>query len=688
MHDHDGDNPALTNTPTLFGHPVGLFTLFFAEMWERFCFYGMRALLVLYMGKSFLKYDDTSANAVFGAFTALVYMTPFLGGLLADRLLGQRRAVIIGGTLMAAGELLMMVPDKVAFFIALAVLITGNGFFKPNISTIVGSLYGRGNPRRDGGFTIFYMGINLGAAIAPLLCGFLAERYGWHWGFGLAAIGMIIGLAIFIAPTVLTQFLVLLGAVAIAAGLLFFHSDDPFSKGLNIFSAVSILVSGAVAVIALGRGGIPAAAGTVPDLRRLQRPVLGPLRATWLVYLGTAVAVAVFVFLVSGFAFFSTSGKPISLFPDSWFQSLTAADNPVLHGLAIVLREGSRPATLVLIVVGVLAFGNLIFEMVRLPQIPRQRMYVVLILTFFSMLFFTFYEQAGSSLNNFTDRNVDRVTGREVITAAEIGKTIEIQPTQKQLGYHNGEKLFTLNVLTDLRNAQMERKNAAMLRGETDLSPQDQPDFTIPWKVADDNVGMQIARINDEIPAETFQSVNSIFILIFGLPLTALWYVLSRRGWEPSTTVKFALGIFQVGLGFVAIWYGALTADSRGIVAMAWLVLGYLLHTTGELCLSPVGLSMVTKLSPKHLVGTVMGAWFLATGFAEMLASIIAQFADVTQGSGKELTVPAPRETVHVYGNVYLQAAIITMIAAAICLAMAPVLNRWMHEEESTQKEA
>ena len=175
--------------------------------------------------------------------------------------------------------------------------------------------------------------------------------------------------------------------------------------------------------------------------------------------------------------------------------------------------------------------------------------------------------------------------------------------------------------------------------------------------------------------------MNAVFILILGLPFTALWYVLARRRWEPSTTVKFSLGILQVGLGFVAFWYGARTADERGIVALSWLILGYLLHTTGELCLSPVGLSMVTKLSPKRLVSTVMGAWFLATAFAQMLASIIAQFAGVTEGSGEELVVPAPIETVHVYGNVFGQVAIIAIISAAVCFLMAPILNRWMHPE-------
>ncbi|MGB0714922.1 MAG: peptide MFS transporter, partial [Phycisphaerae bacterium] len=164
----------------LLGHPTGLYTLFFAEMWERFSYYGMRALLLFYMIKGFLGYNDSRAYAVYGAYTALVYMTPFFGGMLADKLLGARRAVVFGGLLMAAGHLIMGFENDIAFFTALALLIAGNGFFKPNISTIVGTLYPDGSPKRDGGFTIFYIGINLGAAMAPLLCGYIGETYGWH----------------------------------------------------------------------------------------------------------------------------------------------------------------------------------------------------------------------------------------------------------------------------------------------------------------------------------------------------------------------------------------------------------------------------------------------------------------------------------------------------------------------------
>src|SRR6186713_1224405 len=197
----------------LFGHPAGLYTLFFAEMWERFSYYGMRALLLFYMLKGFLKYNDARGYAVYGAYTALVYMTPFFGGMLADRLLGARRAVVLGGLLMAAGHLVMAVQTDVAFYGALALLIAGNGFFKPNISTIVGSLYPPGSPRRDGGFTLFYMGINLGAAMSPLLCGYIGETYGWHYGFGLATIGMLTGVAVFVAPVRLTQLLITGGAL-------------------------------------------------------------------------------------------------------------------------------------------------------------------------------------------------------------------------------------------------------------------------------------------------------------------------------------------------------------------------------------------------------------------------------------------------------------------------------------------
>jgi POT family proton-dependent oligopeptide transporter len=655
--------------PTLFGHPTGLFTLFFAEMWERFSYYGMRALLLFYMLKGFLGYNDKQAYAVYGAYTALVYMTPFFGGMIADRLLGPRRAVVLGGLLMAAGHLMMTVQNTTAFFTALALLIAGNGFFKPNISTMVGSLYPQGSPKRDGGFTIFYMGINLGAAMSPLLCGYIGETYGWHYGFGLATIGMLTGIAVFVAPVLLTQIMIGAGALAAAAGLLLFKPDNVYSFAINVFVGVSLLAAAAAALVALSRGGLPTQTGAPPDRERLRKPVAGvPLE--WLAYLGAVLAIPVLALLVSGFAPFTELKQSIVVVPQSWIDHVHQWGK-VGEVLAVVLTETSKPAGLILFLSGLVAITYLAIETAKLDRIPRERMFVVFILTFFSMLFWAFFEQAGSSVNNFTDRNVDRVVGTTgTIQPADVGQTFNIQPTQEQLGYHNGETLFTL---TDLDRLRDENKG--------------DPAFTIGWTVAEDNVGMRLTDRKREIPASWFQSINPVYILIFGLAFTALWSVLGNRGLEPSTPVKFALGLIQLGLGFGAFWYGAQTADERGVVALSWLFIGYLLQTTGELCLSPVGLSMVTKLSPAILVSTVMGVWFLATAFSQFLAAIIAQFTGVGEGGEGPVGVPIPRETLHLYGDVFKTIGITAIGSGVFCLLLSPLLKRWMHEGVSVPRD-
>ena len=207
----------------------------------------------------------------------------------------------------------------------------------------------------------------------------------------------------------------------------------------------------------------------------------------------------------------------------------------------------------------------------------------------------------------------------------------------------------------------------------------------IDWTVAPDNVGMKIARQADENPASLFQAVNPFFILIFGLVFTAVWSWLGSRGWEPSTPLKFSLGLLQLGLGFGAFWLGAMNASERGMVAAGWLVLGYWLQTTGELCLSPVGLSMVTKLSPRTLVSTVMGVWFLATALSQRVAAMIAKFTSVGHGEGESATIPPPRDTVQVYGQVFGSIALAAIISALICLTLVPLLKRWMHEGEELE---
>ena len=644
---------------TLFGHPAGLFTLFFAEMWERFSYYGMRSLLVFYMLKGFLGYGDSQAYEVYGAYTSLVYMTPFFGGIIADRILGSRLAVVWGGFLMAAGHGLMGLEHELAFFPALALLIAGNGFFKPNISTMVGALYpASAKAKRDGGFTIFYMGINLGAAMSPLLCGYIGETYGWHKGFGLATIGMLAGIAVFVAPTVIAQLLVGLGALGGAYLLFFEHPDNPFSTAVNIFVMLALLGSAIASCVALKRGGLPKAVGGPPDKEVLKRH-------GWKVIVATIALIPIISLFVSGFSMFTADGKSFSLISSAITANMESSASRVIQILAVVVDQVSKPAGLILMLAGLVSFAYLMFETLRLNKVARERMFVAFILIFFSMLFWSFFEQAGSSITNFTDRNVDRVFAKRTIGPEDIGKTLQIQPTQEQLGYFNGEQQVAMCALTEWRKEN-----------------EDNPGFSIQWTVVDTNQGMEIAERVDEIPASTFQSVNPIFILVFGLVFAWLWTSLGR--FEPSAPFKFALGLLQLGIGFLALWYGAQTANDRGMVGLEWLFVGYLFHTTGELCLSPVGLSMMTRLSPKRLGSTVMGTWFLATAFSQYLAAIISQFTGISHGGGED-TIPIPLESVNVYGDVFWSIAIASMVSALICFALVPLMKMWMHEGEEKE---
>jgi proton-dependent oligopeptide transporter, POT family len=688
---------------TLFGHPTGLFTLFFAEMWERFSYYGMRALLVLYMTKGFLGYEDAEAYKIYGAYTALVYMTPFFGGMLADRLLGARRAVVLGGLLMAAGHLLMTVEEQNFFFMALALLIVGNGFFKPNISTMVGSMYEKDPAKKDGGFTIFYIGINLGAAMAPLLCGFVGEMYGWHYGFGLATIGMLIGLAVFVMPTRATQAAILGGAVVSAIGMVAIQ-DNLILLAINGLVAVALLISGISAFIALGRSGLDADLGLAPDMAKLKQPVLGPLTLEYAVYLGAVVVAPVFAILVA-------VNRTVVLIPSAVLDSvaamgatstLDASGETVLHnnGMAelasTLMGEFSSPAGAILTSIALVALAYLFYESVKSNKVERERLWVILVLMFFSMLFWAFFEQAGSSLNLFTDRNVDRVLEERQVTNDEVGKTITLDVNQEQVGLVNGSPAMAdlvnkaLKIVEEKREesgAEEEENPYRMKAGEPllmtglDALKDAELNSGVSWDVVESNVGMGVG--GSVIPATTFQSLNAIYIMLLGLPFTALWAFLGKAGREPSTTVKFALGLLQLGLGFVCVWYGAEIADSNGMVGMIWLALAYLFITTGELCLSPVGLSMVTNMAPKRLVSTAMGAWFLATALSNMLAAIIASFTGVSHGGdGGGNAIPVPTETLDVYGSVFGTVGATAVGCAVLCFMMAPILTKWMHLEE------
>jgi len=483
------------------GHPKEIWILFVVEMWERFSYYGMRSLLIFYMTKNFL-FGDEKSYAIYGSYTALVYLTPVFGGIVADRLLGYRKAVTVGALFMAAGHFCMAVQSVPVFYFALALLIIGNGFFKPNMSTVVGKLYKEGDPRRDGGYTIFYMGVNVGAAVAPIACGLVGQKFGLHYGFTLAGFGMLAGLFLFLATQ--KRF----------AGI-----ADP------------------------------------PDEASLKRRVLPAINKEMLIYICGGIAVLL-------------TWKLIQL--------------PELVGWMLTLLGGGMFA-------GVVAYSF------TRENISRDRLWVALGLTAVSIVFWAFFEQAGSSMNLFADRNVDKVV----------------------MGF--------------------------------------------------------------EVPAPVMQSINPIFIILLGPIFAWLWVALDKRKINPSIPLKFGLGIVQLGLGFVALFYGAYVSQTDGVVGLYWLVLGYFLHTTGELCLSPVGLSMISKLAPPKMGAMMMGMWYLAIAFAQYAAGLIAQLTGVRGEDVEATTEFLPVDTVMIYGDVFGKIAVVAIVVGLITSLLAPLINRGTH---------
>ncbi|MES2096102.1 MAG: peptide MFS transporter [Pseudomonadota bacterium] len=476
------------------GHPKGLFVLFYAEMWERFSYYGMRALLILYLTKFWL-FGDAKSNLIYGAYTSLVYITPVLGGYLADRYLGQRKAVFYGGVLLAIGHGFMAFegahgitdaatkqadPTINVFWLALSLIIVGSGFLKANISVIVGQLYRLTDVRRDGAYTIFYMGVNTGAALGTILVGYLGETVGWSYGFGLAGIGMIIGLIIFVA-------------------------GKPALKG---------------------RGEAPA-----PLTRQREFTLYG---------IGLA-AVAVIWGLVQ-------------------FQNVVGG----LLGVA-----------------GVAMLLYTLYEALKLPKEPRERMFAILFLIALNPIFWGLFEQAGGSLSLYTDKFVDR----------------------------------------------------------------------------------------GGVPTSLFQSINPIYIVLFGPIFAALWVWLGKKGRDPSAPAKFAFALFQVGLGFLVFVWGATSVGPGVATPVLFVFLIYLLHTTAELCLSPVGLSAMNRLTPKHLASFIMGAWFYMTAVGNFVAGKIGE---ATGGESGEMTRDG---TLAIYSKI----GWITIGVSVLVLALSPIVKRWMH---------
>ena len=484
-------------------HPKGLYILFFAEMWERFSYYGMRALLVLYLTKHFL-FTDGQAYGIYGAYTTLVYITPVIGGMLADKYLGQRKAVLFGAVLLVLGHMGMAVegePIRDAamrdegvmniFYLSLALIIAGVGFLKANISAIVGELYEKTDERRDGAFTLFYVGINMGAFLGALVAGYLGETYGWKYGFGAAGVGML-------------------------AGLIVFVWGKPLLNG----------------------------AGESPDAALLAKKQFAGLSTEWLIYIASFVGVGVLWFLI---------------------------------------RDGESTIKWILYLAMALTYTYIIWTSVmKLPRHPRNRVFAALFLITIQVLFWALFEQAGSSLNIYTDRQVDRT-------------------------------LF-----------------------------------------------------GQEVVASVFQSLNAMYIVILGPLFAALWVWLAKRNMEPSAPAKFGLGVIQLGLGFLVLVWGANSAGTN-LTPVVFIFLIYLLHTTGELCLSPVGLSAMTRLSVPKMVGLIMGAWFLASGAGNFAAAQIAKLTAAGDGGQEQVL------------EVYSKVGWMAVAVGVGLIVVSPLVKRMMH---------
>lgn len=447
----------------IFGdHPRGLATLFFTEMWERFSYYGMRAILVLAMVAATtgdnpgLGLTDQTATAIYGIYTAAVYLLALPGGWIADRLIGQQKAVWYGGIIIAAGHFTMALPLTETFFIGMMLIVLGTGLLKPNISTIVGELYPEGGARRDAGFSIFYMGINIGAFLGQLICGFLGEKVGWHWGFGAAGVFMVFGL--------------------IQYRLTGHH---------------------------LGEAGLhPASSGDPERDARMRRNGWLAIGAALLAIAGITTAALTGALVIDAVRFAQGTGLFIVALAAAFFA-------------------------------GVILFGGL-------DSVEKKRVGVIALFFVAAAVFWSGFEQAGSSLNLFAERYTDR-------------------------------EIFG-------------------------------------W----------------EMPASWLQSINPMFIILFSPLFAALWIRLAQANLEPSAPVKFALGLIQLGIGFAIIGIASLYVVDGEKVLPTWLILTYFFHTTGELCLSPVGLSAVTKLAPKRYVGQMMGTWFMGAALGNLIGGLVA----------------------------------------------------------------
>ena len=563
------------------GHPSGLFVLFFTEMWERFSYYGMRALLVIFLIGEMTGenpgwgWERSAALSLLGTYTMMVYLTPILGGYIADRIIGYRYAVVIGALLMTLGHASMAVETELFLYIGIALLILGNGFFKPNMTSIISKMYDKYPEKKDGAYTIFYMGVNAGAFLGIMLCGYLGEKVSWSWGFGLAGIFMFFGM------------------------LQFWFAAPIFGK-----------------------------IGEKPEKTDDETVVLAPGEKLNPFTMSDKVLIGIFAVL----SFVWILNDPLAEI-----------------GNSPILGDGAKSTTANAVILTALAafLIVLISRITRYAPMVRDRMIAVAIFAFFTVFFWAAFEQAAGSMSIFAADYTDRALEG---TSSFLFKIFDTVLTIVPLAIIT----WVLYKLFSQTFKKISLSN--MILGFS---------FLIIWGIVAYKLVNEFSGEGTEVPATWFGILNSLFIIMFA-PAFSRWW---ESEYNPSAAIKYGLGLILLGLGF-----GFLVVGSMGIaqgaqtaqVSMIWLVMAYLFHTLGELCLSPVGLSYVSKLVPGRMIAFMFGIWYLAIAIGNKLAH-------TTGGMIDEIVANSS------LSNFFLIFTIIPIAAGILVALLNPVLKKLMH---------
>lgn len=567
---------------TVFNHPSGLFVLFFTEMWERFSFYGMRVLLIQFLTASVLGlnpgwgWKPENAAALYGTYAMLLYITPIFGGIIADKLIGYRWAVVLGAAIMTMGHAFMALDTPLFLYLGLGSLVIGTGFFKPNMTSILSEMYKSFPEKKDGAYTIFYMGVNAGAFFGMMLCGYLAEKIGWHWGFGLAGVFMLLGtLQFWLAKPLFGT----IGEIPTKekkekeANTHYQPNEKP-----NPFTTVDLVLIGIMTVLGLGYA--------------LNDP------------LSKIANINLFNFEIAGL-----SGQNIAVL------------------LALLLF-----------------FVIVIKRLLNYTKIVRDRMIAVIIFAFFVVFFWMSFEQGASSLVIFARDNIDRSlegSTKNIFNIVYILLTIV--------------PLVIISFLLVLLGKQTWKKipfsNIVLITC-----------FVGIWGIAIWMLKRELTSITSEITVSFFSTLNSFFIITLGSLVSKIW----DSKYNPPAAIKYGLGLIIMALGFAFLFFGTVGVADGVRISFIWLVLAYLFHTLGELCLSPVGLSYVSKLVPARMIAFMFGMWYLAVAIGNKLAAILGgQIENIT----KQYSL----------STFFLIFTIVPIIAGVLVILLNPLMKKLMH---------